>query len=207
MCATRRSWLRIALLAASSVSVPGSEGRESWLGLWVQQDSGAVLDFRADGKVGGWPVTGSYQLKSPARIVIQSANEKLDCAWKKKDEDRLELTRPINGQLDTIELLRLKPAPLDIPRWKGRYLIQHMVAAGKTATERAVKLEDTGHFRTKEGGYYLRLISDASGKVLGYASGEEDDTIAVQVFIAGVHLVLFDRLEKPRLLASCLRVD
>jgi hypothetical protein len=78
----------------------------------------------------------------------------------------------------------------------------------KRATNRSVIVDPkTGHFRNTEGGFYLRLSEGARGAVLGYAPGLDTQTTEVQLLSAGRHLVVFDRLENPRLFASCLFVE
>lgn len=182
---------------------------EVWRGLWVQEDSGGVMDFRADGKIIGVPVSGSFSFSEPKWIEIKSGPETLRCRWRARPDEpgTIELARFEEGKADIILVKRLQPAKLDLKKWKGRCVIRHMVASGKTATNRSVTLEETGHLRAVQGGFYMRLTEGANGGVLAYASGEEDETINVRLLSAGRHLVLFDRLENPRLFASCLFVD
>ena len=115
--------------------------------MWVQEDSGAVMDFRGDGKIIGWPVGGTFSFPEPEWIEIKSGPETLRCRWKKLTDNALGLARFIEGKPDTIVLEKLSPAPLDLKKWKGRYVIRHMLARGKRASERSVTLEESGHFR------------------------------------------------------------
>ncbi len=94
-----------------------------------------------------------------------------------------------------------------LSKWKGKYVILQMAAAKKSASLRSVTLDDQGYFRTEEGGYYIRLAVTEQGEPVAYASGQEDLTRGVRLWAAGRYLVVADRLEKPNLLASCLRVD
>ena len=206
---SRRTVLTQAVLIAAGIHPSRAADKDLavWQGMWVQEDSGAVMDFRTDGKIIGWPVGGTYSFPEPEWIEIKSGPETLRCRWKKLTDNALGLARFIEGKPDTIVLDKLVPAPLDLKKWKGRYVIRHMLARGKRATERSVTLEESGHFRTKEGGFYIRLTEGKNGGILAYASGDDDETINVQVFRGGRYLVLFDRIEKPRLFASCLQVD
>jgi hypothetical protein len=205
--------LVLAQAVATFVGAPRLSAAEKemaiWQGLWVQEDSGAVMDFRPDGKIVGWPASGTFSFPEPEWIEIKSGSppEILRCRWKKLTDTALGLARFPEGKPDTIVLDKLAPVPLDLKKWKGRYVIRHMLARGKRASERSVTLEESGHFRTKEGGYYLRLTEGKNGGILAYASGITDETINVQVLRGGRYLVLFDRIEKPRLFASCLYVD
>jgi hypothetical protein len=165
------------------------------------------MEFRPDGRVAGWPVSGTYSFPEPEWIEIKSGAETLRCRWRKIGEKALGLARFIEGERDTVVLDKLAPVPLDLKKFKGRYVIRHMLAKGKRATDRSVTLEESGHFRTKEGGFYVRLVEGKNGGILAYASGDEDETMNVQVLRGGRYLVLFDRIEKPRLFVSCLFVD
>ncbi len=176
-------------------------------GLWVQRQSGGVLEFRTGGKLAGWPVNGTYEVKEGNVLDMKSGGENFVCKYVVKSADIMELTRYVDGHDEKTELLRLKPAKLDLKVMKGPYFIRHMVAGEKRATERAVRLEESGHFRTKEGGYYLRVVPGTGpAPVLGYAQGDDDGTVAVQLFTAAEYLVLFTRLDEPTLLAVCRRV-
>jgi hypothetical protein len=174
-------------------------------GLWVQEDSGGVLQFLPDGKIVGWPVGGRYKFGENDWIEIRSERESLECRWKKKSDDVIELRRFVEGREDVTQLDRLKAVPLDLKAWQGRYFIWHLTASGKRATGRALLLDEKGYFRTKEGGFYLRLFEGKNGAILAYASGEEDATLTVRVFKGGRYLVIFDRLQNPQLFASCMR--
>jgi hypothetical protein len=206
---SRRTVLAQAVLSAVGLRAVAAADKEIaiWQGIWVQEDSGAVMDFRPDGKIIGWPVSGTFSFPEPEWIEIKSGPEILKCRWKKLTDNALGLARFIEGKPDTIVLEKLAPAPLDLKKWKGRYVIRHMLARGKRASERSVTLEESGHFRTKEGGFYLRLTEGRNGGILAYASGTDDETINVQVLRGGRYLVILDRIEKPRLFASCLLVD
>jgi len=179
-----------------------------WKGLWVQQDSGGVMEFRPDGTVVGVPVGGKFELLDTDWIHLTSGGEVLKCRWKNRSEDVVHLVRFIEGSEDVVELQRLRPVPLDLSKFKPRCVIRHMIAGEKRATNRSVLVDPkTGHFRTAEGGFYLRLTEGPNGSVLGYAPGFESETTEVRLLGAGRSLVVFDRLEKPRLFASCLFVE
>lgn len=179
-----------------------------WKSLWVQQDSGGVMEFRADGTILGVPVSGKFELLATDWIHLTSSGEVLKCRWKNRSEDVVHLARFIEGHEDTIELQRLRPVPLNLKKFSPRCVIRHMIAGERTATNRSVLVDPkTGHFRTAEGGFYLRLTEGPNGSVLGYAPGSEAETTEVRLLGAGRYLVAFDRLEKPRLFASCLFVE
>ncbi|MGI8603110.1 MAG: hypothetical protein ACR2OZ_08925 [Verrucomicrobiales bacterium] len=201
------SWLLAAFACfALLLSALAAEGGEhAFLGLWVQEDSGGVMHFLPEGKIIGWPVGGTYKFGDKDWIEIASGSEKLECRWRQKSDNTIELRRFVEGKEDLTHLQRLKAVSLDFEAWKGKYFIWHLVALSKRATGRAVLLDKQGYFRTKEGGFYLRLLEAKNGGILAYASGEEDETINVQVFKGGDYVVLFDRLEKPRLFASCMK--
>jgi hypothetical protein len=197
-----------AAMALQAVIVSPAHGEDAktavFDGYWVQQDSGGVLHFLPDGRIIGWPAGGRYKLGDKDWVEIRSGNEVLECRWKKKSENVIELRRFIEGKEDVTSLERLKAVPLDLKAWQGRYFLWHLVASGKRATGRAVLLDEKGYFRTKEGGFYLRFFEGKNGGILAYASGEEDETVNVRVFKGGRYLVIFDRLENPRLFASCM---
>jgi hypothetical protein len=176
-------------------------------GLWVQIDSGAVLEFRTDGTINGQPLQGTFRAPTADTIAIISSGETLELKYKVVSKDLIEITRQINGKDDKTALRRLIPTTLKINEWGGRYLIQHLVAKDKVAQTRPVILHSTGHFRTLEGGFYFRVTEAPNGGIYGYASGEGDETLNVQAFTAADYLVFFDRLDRPRLFAACLRVD
>jgi hypothetical protein len=176
-------------------------------GLWVQIDSGAVLEFRSDGTINGQPLKGTFREPTSDTIAIISGGETLELKYKVVSKDLIEITRQVNGQADKTALRRLQPTTLKLNEWGGHYLLQHMVAKEKTAQGRPVILHSTGHFRTPEGGFYFRVTDAPNGGIYGYASGEEDETLNVQAFMADDYLVFFDRLDQPRLFAACLRVD
>lgn len=178
-----------------------------WKGLWIQQDSGGVMEFREDGVVLGLPVSGKFELLDKDWIHLTSGGEVLKCRWKNRSDDVVHLQRFIEGRPDTIELQRLRPVPLDLRKFDPKCVIRHLVAGDKRATDRSVIVDPkTGHFRTAEGGFYLRLTEGPNGSVVGYAPGVDTQTTEVKLFGAGRYLVAFDRLEKPRLFASCLFV-
>lgn len=195
--------------ATQDAEKPKRTDMEIWLGLWVQEDSGGVMEFRADGKIIGEPVGGSFSFPEPQWIEIKSGPETLRCRWmeRKEEPDALILSRYAEGEADAIIIRRLHPTPLNFKKWKGRCVVRHLIANGKTATNRSVMVEESGHFRTVEGGFYLRLLEGPNGGVLAYGPEDEDETINVHLYGAGHHLVVFDRLEKPRLFASCLFID
>ena len=179
-----------------------------WTGLWIQQDSGGVMEFRSDGTVAGLPVSGKFQLLDTDWIHLTSGGEVLKCRWKNRSDDVVHLQRFIEGRPDTIELLRLRPVPLNLRKFEPKCVIRHLVVGEKRASDRSVLVDPkTGHFRTAEGGFYLRLTEGPNGSVLGYAPGLDTQTTEVKLFGAGRYLVAFDRLEKPRLFASCLFVE
>lgn len=193
--------------AAAEPPLP-DDPRAFWKGLWIQQDSGGVMDFRDDGTIVGHPLGGKYELLDKDWIHITSAGEALKCRWKNRSQDVVHLARFIEGREDTIELLRLKPVPLDLRKRGAKCVIRLLVARDKRATNRSVLVDPrSGHFRTAEGGFYLRLTEGPNGAVFGYAPGFDDATTEVRLLGAGRYLVAFDRLEKPRLFASCLFVD
>ena len=179
------------------------------VGLWIQQDSGGVLDIRANGRIEGFPVRGTWRTGDrPNRIKIFSGgSEVLDCDWEAKSPDAIALTRKVDGETDTVMLFRLKPATMALSKWKGKFVIMQMAAAKKSATIRSVVLDDQGYFRTEEGGFYLRLALTEQHEPVAYSSGQEDITRGVKLWAAGRYLVIADRLEKPNILASCLRVE
>lgn len=224
--ATLRRTLLWSLLAAGLWTLAGAKAQEQpapkpppepeqpadpiafWKGLWVQQDSGGVMEFRADGTILGLPVSGSYTFPEAGWVHITSGPEVLKCRWKRRTDDIIDLARFHEGIPDTVQLLRLKPAPLDLAKWNGKCVIRHMQAGTNTATNRSVLVDPaTGHFRTSEGGFYLRLLTAPNGGVLAYAPGLQSETTNVTLFAADKHLVFFDRLEKPALFASCLFVE
>lgn len=179
-----------------------------WKGLWIQQDSGGVMDFRPDGTIVGVPVSGKFELLDTDWIHLTSGTEVLKCRWKNRSEDVVHLARFVDGREDTIEMLRLRPTPLNLRKWGSKCVIRHLVAGDKRATNRSVIVDaKTGHFRTGEGGFYLRLTDGAKGAVLGYAPGVDTETTEVRLLGAGRYLVAFDRLEKPRFFTSCLFVE
>ncbi len=79
------------------------------VGLWIQQDSGGVLDIRENGRIEGFPVRGTWRMGTkPATVKIFSGgNEVLDCEWEVKSPDSIALTRQVEGQSDTVMLFRL----------------------------------------------------------------------------------------------------
>jgi hypothetical protein len=179
-----------------------------WKGLWLQQDSGGVMEFRPDGSIAGIPVGGKFELSDKDWIRLTSGTERLECRWKNRSDDVVHLARFIEGREDTIELLRLRPMPLNLQKWNGKCVIRQLIAGEKRATNRSVLVDPkTGHFRTGEGGFYLRLTEGPKGAVLAYAPGVDTETTEVQLLGAGRYMVAFDRLEKPQLFASCLFVE
>jgi len=179
-----------------------------WKGLWIQQDSGGVMDFRPDGTMVGQPTSGKFELLDTDWIHLTHGTEVIKCRWKNRSHDVVHLARFIEGREDTIELRRLKPVPLDLRKRGAKCVIRLLIAGEKRATNRSVLVDPkTGHFRTGEGGFYLRLTEDARGAVLAYAPGLDTQTTEVRLFGAGRSLVAFDRLEKPKLFASCLFVE
>lgn len=231
MMLTRRQWIRraggvagaaVAGGAGAKVLEPAPAAAKSktsepplpadpmayWKGLWVQQDSGGVMEFRPDGTMVGVPVSGKFELLDTDWVHLTSGGEVLKCRWKNRSEDVLHLARFIEGQEDVIELQRLRPVPLNLGKFKPKCVIRHMIAGENRATNRSVMVDaKTGHFRTAEGGFYLRLTEGPNGAVLGYAPGSTSETTEVRLLGAGRSLVVFDRLEKPRLFASCLFVE
>lgn len=203
------AWLRADKGATSNCTEEKRSDLERWLGLWVQEDSGGVMEFRADGQIVGIPASGTFSFPEPQWIEIKSGPETFRCRWmeRKEEKNALILARYAEGEADSIILRRLSPAPLELKKWKGRCVIRHIVANGKEATNRSVMLEESGHFRTLEGGFYLRLVEADNGGVMAYGPEDEDETIFVKLFAAGHHLVIFDQLEKPRIFASCLLID
>jgi hypothetical protein len=179
-----------------------------WKGLWIQQDSGAVMEFRPDGTIVGVPLGGTFSFHDTDWIHLTSGGEVLKCRWKNRSENVIHMARFIEGHEDTIELLRLRPVPLKLDKFDPKCVIRHLIAGEKRATDRSVIVDPkTGHFRTAEGGFYLRLTEGTNGAVLGYAPGGDSETTEVRLLGAGRYLVAFDRLEKPRLFASCLFVQ
>jgi|GEM_PF-2469383 len=179
-----------------------------WQGLWVQQDSGGVMEFHPDGTVLGVPAGGTFELFDTDWIKLTSGTEVLKCRWKNRSQDVLHLARFIEGREDTIELQRLRPMPLNLRKWNGKCVIRHLISGANRATNRSVMVDPkTGHFRTAEGGFYLRLTEGTTGAVLAYAPGLDTETTEVRLLGAGRYLVVFDRLTKPRLFASCLFVE
>ena len=53
-----------------------------WKGLWLQQDSGGVMEFRPDGRILGIPIGGSFKLVAPDWIHLTSGTDVLECRWK-----------------------------------------------------------------------------------------------------------------------------
>jgi len=198
---------KAAELAEGEPPLP-SDPMAFWKGLWLQQDSGGVMEFFPDGRVVGVPVNGSFKLLDPDWVHLTSGTEVLKCRWKNRSQDVLHLARFLEGREDTVELLRLRPMPLNLRKWNGKCVIRELIAGEKRASNRSVMVDaKTGHFRTAEGGFYLRLTEGANGAVLAYAPGLDTQTTEVHLLGAGRYLVVFDRLAKPQLFASCLFVD
>lgn len=206
MISTRRALILCLSLLPCGLC-PAEEERSPLLGYWVQQDSGGILHFLEEGRIEGWPLGGTWEQTGEGKLLIRSGTEELSLRWERVGEDVVELTREGVEENATTRLQRLRETSLRLQQWAGRYFIWHMVAGDKRATGRAVLLESTGHFRTSEGGFYLRVTPGPGEVIYGYASGEEDQTLRVRVLEGGRYLVIFDRLNEPRLFASCMRVE
>jgi hypothetical protein len=199
----------LPLVSSRGLPLAPIEPPPELLGLFVQPVSGGVMEFRRDGSLAGWPLEGTWRMIETDRIEFKAKGELTRAELKVMPDHSLRLT-PLNavGVADgpSSELLRLKPASLDIKKRMGFYLIRHMRAAENEASLRPAKLAESGHFQTVEGGFYFRLVPGKEvGTVFGYASDRDDETLAVNLYEAGACLVVFDRLYKPNLFASCLK--
>jgi hypothetical protein len=175
------------------------------LGTYVQAGTGGILEFKPGGKLGGWPVQGSYKIVGPHRVelteTIKGKEERIPVELFPQKEG-LIMVRNVQGENETIPLHRLIPATLDAKAWAGPCMIHVLVSGAKTATKREATLKEDGYLRTPEGGYWLRLLASKDGKqTMGFTSDLEDETLAIYLFKVGPLLVLFDSLEKPKLLA------
>jgi hypothetical protein len=176
------------------------------LGTYVQAGTGGILEFKPGGKLGGWPsAAASYKIVGPHRVELTQTllgkEERIPVEIFTQKEG-LILVRTVNGENETVPLHRLIPAKLDAKAWAGPCTIHVLVSGSKTATKREAKFTEDGYLRTPEGGYWLRLLADKTGeRTLGFTSDLEDQTMAIYLFKVGPLLVLFDSLEKPKLLA------
>lgn len=175
------------------------------LGTYVQAGSGGIIEFKAGGKLGGWPATGAWKIVGPHRVEltqsIQGKEERIPVELFPQKEG-LIMVRNVNGETETSPLHRLIPAKLDSKAWAGPCTIHVLVSGAKTATKREAKFTEDGYLRTPQGGYWLRLLLDKDGKqTLGFTSELEDETLGIHLYKVGPLLVLFDKLEKPKLLA------
>lgn len=175
------------------------------LGLYLQANTGVLLEFRPEGKLAGWPVGGTYKLLGQNRVelvqTIVGKEERLPVQLF-VEKKGLIMVRNVNGENETSPLHRLEEVKLDSKDWQGECMIHVLMSGEKMATKRQAKFTDDGYLRTPEGGYWLRLLADKDGKkTLGFTSDLADDTLAIHLFKAGPLLVVFDRLEKPKLMA------
>lgn len=175
------------------------------LGLYLQANTGTLLEFHAKGKLSGWPTGGSYKIVGPHRVeitqMIAGKEERLPVEIMVQKEG-LIMVRNVNGENETVPLHRLQAVKFDAKAWQGDCMVHVLLSGPKLATRREAKLMEDGYIRTPEGGYWLRLLQDPEGKkTLGFSSNLEDQTLAVSLYKAGSLLVVFDQLEKPTLLS------
>jgi uncharacterized protein YigE (DUF2233 family) len=90
---------------------------------------------------------------------------------------------------------------LESDKWQGPAVLHLLQAEDKRATKRQVTIDKEGYFRTKEGGYYFRLMKTEAGLTLAYSTEESHSSVPVQIRRSGPMLVIYDSLEKPKLLA------
>ena len=178
---------------------------KSLLGIYLQVNTGTLLEFQPGGKLNGWPAGGSWKITGPHRVeltqMISGKEERLPIEVFSQKEG-LIIIRDVNGEKETVPLHRLAATPLDAKAWQGECMIHVLVSGPKIATKRKAEFKDDGYVRTPEGGYWLRLLNDADGKkVLGFTSNLEDKTMPVSLYKTGAILVVFDQLEKPTLLS------
>ena len=178
---------------------------EDLLGTYLQAGTGGIIEFKPDGKLGGWPVTGAYKIVGPHRVELTQTllgKEERVPVEVFTQKEGLIMVRNVNGEQETVPLHRLIPAKLDAKAWAGPCTIHVLVSGEKTATKRQATLVEDGYLRTPEGGYWLRLLTDKTGaQTMGFTSDLEDETLAIHLYKIGPLLVLFDKLEKPKLLA------
>jgi hypothetical protein len=174
-------------------------------GLYLQADTGVLLEFKPEGKFGGWPSAGSYKIVGPNRVEllqqVAGKEERLPVQLYPQKEG-LIMVRNVHGESETVPLHRLDPTKLDLKAWQGDCKIHVLQSGEKIATRRVAKLMEDGYLRTPEGGFWLRLMMHQDGKqTIGFTSELQDQTHALYVYKTGPLLVVFDRLEKPNLLA------
>lgn len=173
-------------------------------GLYLQAGTGSLIEFKPDGKLGGWPVGGTYKFVGKNRIdllqVLAGKEERLPVNVLKQPEG-LMLTRNVHGELETIPLHRLSQVELDAKAWAGPCMMHVLVSGDKIATKREVVLKEDGYLRNKdEKGYWLRFMKDGTGKqTIGFTSNLEDQTLTLYLYKIGPLLIAFDSLEKPKL--------
>lgn len=176
------------------------------VGLYLQVNTGTLLEFHPGGRLTGWPSSGTYKIVGENQLEIkQSLPNKEDESLPIKvfrQEKGLIISRRVEGKDEIVPLHRLHPAKLDGQAWQGDCMIHVLISGKKLATKRESHFTEDGYLRTPEGGYWLRLVLDKDGKqALGFTSELEDQTIPVQIFKTGPLLVVFDLLEKPALLS------
>lgn len=175
------------------------------LGLYIQAGSGTLLEFKPEGKLGGWPAGGTYKITGKNRVeLLQSVAGKEERLPLQvfREKEGLIIVRNVNGQNETVPLHRLDPVKLEAKAWEGECMIHVLISGEKLATKREAIFKDDGYVRTPEGGYWLRLLKDKDGEhTLGFTSELADDTLAIHLYKTGPLLVLFDRLEKPKLMS------
>ncbi len=175
------------------------------LGTYVQLATGGILEFQPNGKLNGWPATGTWKIVGPHRVemtqTLKGKKERTPVEMFPQAEGLL-MVRNINGENQTSPLHRLVRSKLDAKAWQGPCTIHVLVSGTKTATARPAKFTEDGYLRTPEGGYWLKLLADKSGTgTLGFTSDLEDQTMVIYLYKVGPLVVLFDQLEKPKLLA------
>lgn len=175
------------------------------VGLYLQVNTGTLLEFHPGGRLTGWPSSGTYKIVGDNQVEIkQSLPNKEESLPIKvfRQEKGLIISRRVEGKDEIVPLHRLQPAKLDGKAWQGDCMIHVLVSGKKVATKRESRFTEDSYLRTPEGGYWLRLVLDKDGKqTLGFTSELEDQTIPVQLFKTGPLLVVFDILEKPALLS------
>lgn len=173
------------------------------VGVYVQLRSAGIMHFQKGGRIEGWPAGGSFKIVSKDRIELFSGpagkEEKLPVTVERADHG-LVLVREMDGEKEVTPLLKMEPVKPDAVAWQGPAVIHVLISSDKQATRRDVTLDKDGFFKTKEGGYYLRIF-ERGGNTLAHLSGLEDKTKWVSLYKTGPVLVLFDSLTSPSLLA------
>jgi hypothetical protein len=176
---------------------------ETLAGTYLQSSTGGIVRFEKGGKISGWPMNGTYKMVGPGRMEILSGPrdkpERLHVEVQRRDGGLL-LTRNVEGKAETTPLIKLEQVALDVEHWQGAAVIHVLLATDKTATTRAVTLDKDGYFRTKEGGFYIRILT-RNGKPHAFIPDPKEPVREVSVWKNGPLLAIFDNLAKPSLLA------